>query len=80
VRSAIAPTEIVGRHHRLICAPDVVNSAEYATFWERHGRGEFITGRFPGSTGKAGNLAEASYNPVFDPEGGFSRWSSSPPT
>ncbi|MFN4340536.1 MAG: methyl-accepting chemotaxis protein [Azonexus sp.] len=62
--------EIVGRHHRLFCAPDVVNSAEYATFWERLGRGEFIAGRFPRLDRQGREIwLEASYNPVFDPEG-----------
>ena len=65
-----AANEIVGRHHRLFCAPEIVNSAEYASFWERLGRGEFITGRFSRRDRQGREIwLEASYNPVFDPEG-----------
>ncbi len=62
--------EIVGRHHRIFCAPEQANSMEYANFWERLGRGEFITGQFARRDRQGREIwLEASYNPVFDPEG-----------
>ena len=65
-----ASNEIVGRHHRLFCAPEIVSSAEYASFWERLGRGEFIIGQFARRDKQGREIwLEASYNPVFDPEG-----------
>ena len=38
--------EIVGRHHRLFCEPELATSAEYRRFWERLAQGEFIRERF----------------------------------
>ena len=38
--------EVVGRHHRMFCQPEFASSSEYANFWERLGRGEYIAGRF----------------------------------
>jgi methyl-accepting chemotaxis protein len=41
-----AANEVVGRHHRQFCSPELANSLEYRNFWERLGRGEFFTGQF----------------------------------
>lgn len=58
---------IKGQHHRMFCDPHETASAEYARFWERLNRGEFVAGRFKrlDSHGRVVWL-EATYNPVHD--------------
>lgn len=60
-------SEVVGQHHRMFCEPSYVSSSEYANFWQRINRGEFVSGRFK-RVNKAGKAVwlEATYNPVFD--------------
>ncbi|NMG36673.1 PAS domain S-box protein [Azoarcus sp. TTM-91] len=62
--------QIQGKHHRLFCEQDEVNSPRYTAFWERLRRGDFIADRFKriDSQGRAVWL-EASYNPVIDSDG-----------
>ncbi|MBA3929961.1 MAG: hypothetical protein C0521_10295 [Xanthomonas sp.] len=62
--------EIVGRHHRMFVDGDYAASAEYRDFWARLGRGEFDEGQYR-RLGKGGREVwiQASYNPVFDPNG-----------
>ena len=62
--------EIVGQHHRIFCDPDYVESAEYAEFWDKLGRGEYHAADFKRLT-KGGReiWLQASYNPVFDSDG-----------
>ena len=62
--------EIVGRHHRLFCAPDYVASKDYSAFWETLGSGHASQGEYMrlGRDGKPVWL-QAAYNPVFDSEG-----------
>ena len=62
--------EIVGQHHRIFCDPDYVESAEYAEFWDKLGRGEYHAADFKRLT-KGGReiWLHASYNPVFDSDG-----------
>lgn len=62
--------QIKGKHHGLFCTPEEVNSADYAEFWRKLNRGEFVAGRFQrvDSHGRVVWL-EASYNPVFDSRG-----------
>jgi methyl-accepting chemotaxis protein len=62
--------EIVGRHHRMFCDHDYVASDEYAAFWEKVRRGEFICAEFK-RLGKGGKEVwlQASYNPVLDEKG-----------
>ncbi|WP_300528023.1 PAS domain-containing methyl-accepting chemotaxis protein [Maricaulis sp.] len=38
--------EVVGAHHRIFVDPDYAQSAEYADFWTRLGRGEIQSGEF----------------------------------
>jgi len=59
--------QIKGKHHRLFCAPEEYNSAEYQNFWRRLNNGEFVADRFKriDSHGRTVWL-EASYNPVVD--------------
>ncbi|WP_067701834.1 PAS domain-containing methyl-accepting chemotaxis protein [Erwinia sp. ErVv1] len=59
--------EIVGRHHRMFCSPALYNSAEYKKFWDKLGRGDFISGQFLRVDKKGQALwLRATYNPVFD--------------
>jgi methyl-accepting chemotaxis protein len=60
-------TQIQGKHHRMFCAPEEYNSAEYQHFWKRLNAGEFVAARFKrvDSHGRTVWL-EATYNPVLD--------------
>ncbi|MBW1687211.1 MAG: PAS domain S-box protein, partial [Deltaproteobacteria bacterium] len=62
--------EIVGKHHRIFCEPDYAESPEYAEFWQKLGRGEYVAGEFKRLT-KGGReiWLQASYNPIFDIDG-----------
>ena len=62
--------EVVGKHHRMFCDADYVESDAYARFWEKLGRGEYHAAEFKrlAKGGKAIWL-RASYNPVFDKDG-----------
>jgi diguanylate cyclase (GGDEF)-like protein/PAS domain S-box-containing protein len=61
------PHEIVGKHHRMLCETDYVNSQEYANFWRDLGHGRHFSGRFKRIT-RDGRAVwwEATYTPVFD--------------
>lgn len=62
--------EVVGKHHRMFCPQDFANSIEYKNFWERLGRGEFVSAQFSRVDRQGREIwLEASYNPVFDPTG-----------
>jgi len=62
--------EIQGRHHRIFCTPEHVVSLEYASFWEKLGKGAYDEGQYKrlGKNGKEIWL-QATYNPVFDEQG-----------
>lgn len=62
--------EAVGVHHRNFVEPSYGNSNEYRQFWEKLNRGEFDAGEYK-RIGKGGKevYIQASYNPIFDPEG-----------
>ena len=62
--------EIEGQHHRIFVEPSYAQSAEYAEFWRRLGRGEFDSAEYK-RLGKSGKEVwiQASYNPVFDRSG-----------
>lgn len=62
--------EIQGRHHRIFCEEDHVNSKEYKKFWEKLRRGEFDSGEYKRIT-KSGKEVwiHASYNPICDENG-----------
>ncbi|CUS31485.1 methyl-accepting chemotaxis protein [Candidatus Nitrospira nitrificans] len=62
--------EIKGRHHRMFCDPVHVNSGEYADFWQKLGRGEYVAGVYPRlrKDGKEVWL-QTSYNPILDANG-----------
>lgn len=62
--------EVQGRHHRMFCTPEHASSLEYATFWEKLGKGAFDEGQYK-RLGKNGReiWLQATYNPVFDEQG-----------
>ncbi|MGV3573859.1 MAG: methyl-accepting chemotaxis protein [Devosia sp.] len=62
--------EIVGRHHSMFCDKDFATSAEYRSFWQKLGAGEYISAEFQ-RFGKGGKeiWIQASYNPIFDAAG-----------
>jgi methyl-accepting chemotaxis protein len=62
--------EIRGKHHIMFVEPVYAASAEYRTFWEILGRGEYQRGQYK-RIAKGGREVwiEASYNPVFSSSG-----------
>ena len=62
--------EIKGQHHRMFAEPDYAESAEYAEFWAKLGRGEYDAGVYK-RVGKGGKeiWIQASYNPILDLHG-----------
>lgn len=66
-------SQLVGNHHRMLCDPDYVASAEYQRFWSVLRAGEFEQGEFPRRRADGTEIwMQASYNPIFD-EGGTIR-------
>ena len=63
-------SEIQGKHHRIFVDPAYATSADYATFWEKLGRGEYDAREYK-RLGKNGReiWIQASYNPVLDGKG-----------
>lgn len=62
--------EIKGKHHSMFADPEFAKTAEYKTFWQRLGSGQFDAGEYH-RLGKGGKdiWIQASYNPIFDPDG-----------
>ncbi|QXH99206.1 PAS domain-containing methyl-accepting chemotaxis protein [Pseudomonas monsensis] len=62
--------ELKGKHHRLFCRADLVNSSAYEDFWRRLNQGELFQGQFE-RVDKRGQTVwlEANYNPVYDASG-----------
>jgi len=62
--------EIKGKHHSIFVTPDYRESAEYRTFWAKLGRGEYDAEQYK-RIAKGGREVwiQASYNPIFDPNG-----------
>jgi methyl-accepting chemotaxis protein len=62
--------EVKGRHHSLFVTPTYRDSAEYRAFWAKLGRGEYDAAQYL-RIGKGGREVwiQASYNPIFDPNG-----------
>ena len=63
-------SDIVGKHHRIFCDSTLANSPEYAAFWQKLNRGDYVSGRFE-RRHRNGNVIwlEASYNPILDASG-----------
>ena len=62
--------EVQGQHHRMFVEPAYGESAEYTSFWEKLGQGEYQEAVFR-RLGKEGREAwiQATYDPIFDPNG-----------
>ncbi|MBZ5763736.1 PAS domain-containing methyl-accepting chemotaxis protein [Rhizobium sp. VS19-DR104.2] len=62
--------DVVGKHHAMFCDPSYTKGDAYGLFWKRLQAGEFIAEEFM-RLGKGGKIVfiQASYNPIFDPEG-----------
>jgi methyl-accepting chemotaxis protein len=65
-----ALAEIQGKHHSMFVEPALRESAAYRSFWDKLARGEYETGQYK-RIGRGGNeiWIQASYNPIFDPNG-----------
>lgn len=62
--------EIVGKHHRIFCDPNYVNSPAYQQLWRSLNEGQFVAERFLRFDKSGRELwLEASYNPVRDTRG-----------
>jgi methyl-accepting chemotaxis protein len=59
-------SEIVGKHHSMLCDPAYTASQEYRDFWARLGRGEYEANAYR-RLAKGGReiWIQASYNPVY---------------
>jgi methyl-accepting chemotaxis protein len=62
--------EIRGKHHGMFVEPAYRDSAEYRSFWESLGRGEYEAGQYR-RFGKGGKEVwlQANYNPIVDKNG-----------
>jgi len=69
-RMGYALAELKGKHHRLFCRAELVNSSAYEDFWRRLNQGELFQGQFE-RVDKRGQSVwlEANYNPVYDAAG-----------
>lgn len=62
--------EIRGKHHRMFCEPDWVNSEDYEAFWTALGNGQFQQGQYQRVAAEGREvLLQATYNPEFDERG-----------
>ena len=62
--------EVRGKHHRMFCDSQYVQSTEYREFWAKLQRGEFVTDDFK-RIAKGGREVwiRAAYNPIVDANG-----------
>lgn len=59
--------DIQGRHHRLFCSPELVQSEDYRTFWRDLSAGRKLTGTFPRLNSQGEEIwLQASYFPVTE--------------
>lgn len=62
--------EVQGKHHRMFCTAEFVQSVDYKMFWEKLGRGEFDTNEYKRITKSGKEIwIQASYNPIFNAAG-----------
>lgn len=62
--------DIKGKHHRMFCTDEEVNSDSYKHFWDKLARGEFVAGRFKRVDSHGNTIwLEATYNPIHDSHG-----------
>ena len=66
--------QIAGKHHRIFCTPEEVQSPEYAAFWKKLNNGEYVADRFKRVDSRGQEVwLEATYNPVYDAEDNLSK-------
>ncbi|WP_034295799.1 EAL domain-containing protein [Herbaspirillum sp. RV1423] len=71
---AYQQSDIVGRHHSMLCNPEHAGSPEYAEFWRRLHQGEVVSGTLQRMRSDGSRLwLEATCNPVFDAQGRLQR-------
>ncbi|WP_442481948.1 methyl-accepting chemotaxis protein [Aeoliella sp. SH292] len=62
--------EIRGKHHRIFCDPEYVNSSAYSALWDKLKGGEFDAAEYKRIRKDGSDLwIQASYNPMFNKEG-----------
>jgi methyl-accepting chemotaxis protein len=62
--------DLIGQHHRQLCASEFVQSNEYKALWDQLRRGDFFSGQIRRiARDGSDRWLEASYNPVFDQAG-----------
>ena len=62
--------EIQGKHHKLFCDKELVESQEYSDFWQELKKGKATSGQFRRVCKDGSHIwLEASYNPIFDADG-----------
>ncbi len=62
--------EIVGRHHSMFVEPGFEKTPNYAAFWQKLQNGEYDAGEFKRISKSGAEIwIQASYNPIFDPNG-----------
>ncbi len=62
--------EVVGKHHRIFCEPGYAESADYARFWQKLARGEYVADELKRVSKEGAEVwLQASYNPILDMEG-----------
>ena len=69
-RMGYTVAELKGKHHRLFCRTELVNSSAYEDFWRRLNQGELFQGQFERVDKRGQSIwLEANYNPVYDAAG-----------
>lgn len=59
--------QIAGKHHRIFCHSEEVNSPAYAAFWKKLASGQFVSDRFKRIDNYGHTVwLEASYNPIHN--------------
>ncbi len=62
--------QITGKHHRIFCTPEEVESPEYTAFWLKLNSGEYVADRFKRIDSQGAEVwLRATYNPVYNAEG-----------
>ncbi|MBP1852118.1 methyl-accepting chemotaxis protein [Rhizobium halophytocola] len=62
--------DLVGKHHRMFCEQDYVQSDEYAAFWPGLAKGKFYDDEFKRIRKDGSSIyIQATYNPILDENG-----------
>lgn len=62
--------DVVGQHHRIFVTPEERHSEEYRRFWQRLGRGDYVSAEFKRVARDGREVwIQASYNPIYDLSG-----------